>query len=84
MVEVVGGDLVSPNYWYHSNYGILSYARNNWYRAYQFWLQQMVSELIVLVQDSSALDEAEDVETMEFGGGIKMKKIKRKFRFVLR
>jgi len=51
--------------------------------AYQFRSQQMVSELIVFVQDSSALDE-EDVKSMEFGGGIKMKKTIRKFRFVLR
>ena len=39
-------------------------------RVYQFRLQQMVSELIVFVQDSSALDEEEDVKSMEFGGGI--------------
>ena len=31
-----------------------------------------------------ALDEAEDFESMEFGGGIKMKKTTRKFRFILR
>ena len=43
----------------------------------------MVSELMVFVQDLSALDE-EDVELMEFGGGIKMKKITKKFRFVPR
>ena len=35
----------------------------------------MVSELMVFVQDSSALDEEEDVEPIVFGGGIKMKKI---------
>jgi len=46
--------------------------------------QQMVSELIVLVQDSSALDEEKDVKLMEFGGGIKMKNTTRKFRFVLK
>ena len=63
---------------------IPGYAYNNWYRAYQFQLQQMVSELIVFVQDSSALDEEEeDVKSMEFGRGIKMKKTTRKFRFVL-
>ena len=28
----------------------------------------MVSELIVFVQDSSALDEEEDVKSTEFGG----------------
>ena len=44
----------------------------------------MVSELIVFVQDSGALDEAKDVESMEFSGGIKMKKTTRKFKFVLR
>ena len=44
----------------------------------------MVSELMVFVQNSSALDETEDVESMEFGGGIKMRKTTRKFRFVLR
>ena len=52
--------------------------------AYQFWSQQMVSELMVFVHDSSALDEKEDTKSMEFGGGIKMKKTIRKFRFVLR
>ena len=46
--------------------------------------QQIVSELMVFVQDSSALDEEEDVKSKEFGGGIKMKKTTRKFRFVLR
>ena len=51
--------------------------------AYQFRFQQMVSEMMVFIQDSSALDE-EDVKLMEFGRGIKMKKIKRKFRCVLR
>ena len=34
----------------------------------------MVSKLMVFVQDSSALDEIENVKSMEFGGGIKMKK----------
>ena len=29
---------------------------------------------MVFVQDSSALDEKEDVKSMEFGGDIKMKK----------
>ena len=43
----------------------------------------MVSELMVFVQDSSVLDE-EDVKSIEFGGGIKMKKTIRKYRFVLR
>ena len=37
----------------------------------------MISELMVFVQDSSALDE-EDVESIEFSGGIKMKKTTRK------
>jgi len=46
--------------------------------------QQMVSELMLFIQDSSALDEEEDVKLMEFDGGIKMKKTIRKFRFVLR
>ena len=41
----------------------------------------MVSELMVFVQDLSALDEEEDVKSMEFSGGIKMKKTRRKFRF---
>ena len=53
-------------------------------RAYQFRSQQMVSELMVFVQDSSALDDEEDVKSIEFGGGIKMKKTTRKFRFILR
>ena len=46
----------------------------------------MVLDLMVFVQDSSAPDEEEeeDVKSMEFGGGIKMKKTKRKFRFVIR
>ena len=48
------------------------------------WSQQMVSELMVFVQDSSALNEVEDVKSMEFDGGIKMKKTTRKFRFFLR
>jgi len=51
---------------------------------YQFRSQQMVSELMVFIQDSSALDEEENVKSIEFGGGIKMKKTTRKFRFVLR
>ena len=46
--------------------------------------QQIVSELMVFVQDSSALDEVEDVKSMEFGGDIKVKKTTRKFRFILR
>jgi len=45
--------------------------------------QQMVSELMVFVQNSSALAEQEDVKSIEFGRGIKMK-ITRKIRFVLR
>ena len=58
-------------------------------------MQQLVSEHINfvttngiradgVVQDSSALDEEEDVKSTEFGGGIKMKKTTRKFSFVLR
>ena len=43
----------------------------------------MVSELMMFVQDLSALDE-KDVKSMEFVEGIKMKKTIRKFRFVLR
>ena len=66
------GISVCPNYWYHSKYGISGYARNNWYRAYQFRLQQMVSEQMVFVQNSSALDEELYVKSMKFGGGIKM------------
>jgi len=46
--------------------------------------QQIVSELMVFVQNSSTLDEEEDVKSTEFGGSIKMKKTTRKFRFVLR
>jgi len=46
--------------------------------------QQIVSELMVFVQDSSALDEEEDIKSKEFGRGIKIKKITKKFRFVLR
>ena len=38
----------------------------------------MVSELMVFVQDSSALDEEEDVKSMTFGGGIKMEKDNKK------
>ena len=53
-------------------------------RVYQFRSQQMVSELMMFVQGLSALDEIEDVVSMEFSGGIKMKKITRKFRFVLK
>ena len=37
-----------------------------------------VSELMVSVQDSNALDEAENVESMEFDRGIKMKKTTKK------
>jgi len=44
----------------------------------------MVSELMVFVPDSSTLDEAADIESIEFGKGIKMKKTTRKFRFVIR
>jgi len=44
----------------------------------------MVSELMVFVQESSALDEEEDVKSIEFSEGNKMKKTTRKFRFVLR
>ena len=43
----------------------------------------MVSKLMVFVYDSSALDE-DDVKSIDFGGDIKMKKTKRKFKFVLR
>ena len=46
-------------------------------RAYQFHLQQMVLKLTVFVQDSSALDK-EYVKSIEYGGGIKMKKTTRK------
>ena len=49
----------------------------------QVCMQQLVSELMVFVKDSSVLDE-EDVKSMEFGRGIKIKKTTRKFRFVLR
>jgi len=83
VLEGVSQNLVSPNYWYHGKYVIPSYAHNNRYRAYQFRLQQMVSELMMFVQNSSALDQEEDVKSMEFGGGIKMKTT-RKFRFILR
>ena len=44
----------------------------------------MVSELMVFAQNSSALDEEEDIELMKFGKGIEMKKTIKKFRFVLR
>ena len=33
---------------------------------YQFSSQQMISEPMVFVQDSSALDEEEDIKSMEF------------------
>ena len=46
--------------------------------------QQIVLELMMFVQDLSALNEEEDVKSMEFGRGIKMKKTTRKFSFVLR
>jgi len=57
-------------------------------------MQQLVSEHINFVttngikadgvrSNSSTLDE-EDIKSTEFGGGIKMKKTTRKFRFVLR
>ena len=82
MLEIVGGDLptigiiVSMVSWVtHATIGI---------RAYQFRLQQMVSKLMVFVQDSIALDEKEDVKLIEFSGGIKMKKTTKNFRFVLR
>ena len=77
MLEVIGRDIVSPNYWYNSEYDISGYARNNWYRSISILLQQMVSELMVLFHDSSALDDVEDVESMEFDEGIKMKKTKK-------
>ena len=51
------GIFVSLNYWYHSKYGILSYVSKNWYQSILILLQQMVSELMVFVQDLSALDE---------------------------
>ena len=35
---------------------------------------------MVFIQESSALDEEEDVKSMEFGRGIKMKKTTRKFQ----
>ena len=84
MLEVVNEDLVSPNYWYHSKYDIPSYACNNWYRSISMVSQQMVSELMMFVQDLSALNEEENVKSMEFDEGIKMKKTTRKFRFVLK
>ena len=43
----------------------------------------MVSELTMFVQ-TSALDEEEDVKSMELSGSINMKKTTRKFKFVLR
>jgi len=43
----------------------------------------LVLELMLVVQNSNALDE-EDVESMEFDKGIKIKKTIRKFRFVIR
>ena len=77
------GISVSPNYWYHSKYDIPGYACTIGIEVYEFHSQQMVSELMIFVQDSSALDEEEDVKSMEFGGGIKMKKTTRKFIFIL-
>ena len=74
---------ISPNYYYHSKYGILDYARNNLYHCISILLRKIVPKLMVFVQNSSALDEEEDVKSMEFGGGIKMKKRTRKFSFVL-
>ena len=58
------------NYWYHSKYDIPV-------------MHAIIGELVVFVQDLSALDEEEDVKSMKVGGGIKMKTT-RKFRFVLR
>jgi len=78
------GIYVSPNYRYHSKYGIPGYAYDKWYRSISVLSQQMVLELMVFVQGSSALDEEENVKWTEFNGGIKMKKITRKFGFVLR
>ena len=43
-------------------------------RVYRFCSQQMVSELMVFAQNSNALDEEEDVKSMEFDGGIKIKR----------
>ena len=40
VLEVVGGTLVSPNYWYDSKYDILNYARNNWYGSISISSQQ--------------------------------------------
>ena len=52
-------------------------------RVYQFCYNKRY-QMMVFVQDSSALDEEEDVKMTEFSGGIKMKKTIRKFIFVLR
>ena len=41
VLEVVGGDLVSLNYWYHSKYGISGYAHNNWHRSISIHSQQV-------------------------------------------
>jgi len=35
VLEIIGGYLVSPNYWYHSKYGIPGYERNNWYQSWR-------------------------------------------------
>ena len=42
------GISVSYNYWYHSKYGIPSYARNNWYWSISISSQQRVIGLICL------------------------------------
>ena len=78
------GISVSPNYCYHSKYDIPGYARNNWCQSISILFITNGIRGIVSVQDSSALDEEEDVKSMEFGEDIKMKKTTRKFRFVLR
>ena len=84
MLEVVSGDPVSPNYWYHSKYGILSDARNNWYLIISILCTINSIRADGVRSSSSALDEEKDVKSMKFGRGIKMKKTTRKFSFVLR
>ena len=84
MLEVIGGDLLSPNYWDDSKYGIPGYACNNWYQSISISVITNDIRADVFVQDSSALNEEEDVKSMEYGRDIKMKKTTRKFKFVLK
>ena len=81
MLEVASGDLRISQLLYHSKYAVSIYARNNWYQNIPI---QVTTNSTRADCVRSRLDEEEDVKSIEFGGGIKMKKTTRKFRFVLR